>query len=152
MGNDVDPLRPLPASRFHPFSPRVKHCHSATPFLAIPICSIHLQTNSVKSAWVSTSSCTPVESGFHLGLPDSGEWRKACGANPSQHLSCPFLTPFPTRSPSVLQESKMSYLQPIPTGSVYALDGMSFCSLGVLFPISLEKETYLPVCQALGCC
>lgn len=66
---------PTCLSQFHPFSPRVKLHHSA--FLTISVCSIHLQTNSVKFALVSTSSSTLAVSGFQLGFPNSGEWRKA---------------------------------------------------------------------------
>lgn len=67
----------LSSTQLHPCSPRVKLHHSATPFLTLSICSIHLQTNSVKSALVSTSFSTLAGSGFQLGFPDSGEWRKA---------------------------------------------------------------------------
>lgn len=102
---------PTCLSQFHPFSPRVKLHHSA--FLTISVCSIHLQTNSVKFALVSTSSSTLAVSGFQLGFPDSREWRKA------QSITTPGLP----QSHALLHSATLCaagkqnvHLQPIPTG------------------------------------
>ena len=148
MGNDAEPLRPLPASRFHPFSLSFSLSFSSSSHLLHPL----------------ADKLSQICMGLHIFLHPSGVWlplRLAWLWGMEEGVWCQSITTpvLPLSHPlshsatlCAAGKQRLSYLQPTPPGSVYALDGMSFCSLGVLFPISSEKETYLPVCQALGGC